>query len=54
MHRLVAVLFEVFLVALILQHHLWVTMDQPVSILHLSNIQLILQLLPLPTPRNGS
>lgn len=41
-HSLVAVLFEVFLVAVVMQHHLWVAVDQPVCMLHLGHTQLVL------------
>lgn len=51
---LVAVLFEVFLVAVVLKHNLWVTVDQPVCILQLRWTQLVLQLLAFTTPRDRS
>lgn len=47
-------LFEVLLVALVLQNHLGVTVDQPVGVLHVGNVQLILQLLSFPATRNRS
>jgi len=47
-------LFEVFLVAVVLKHGLWVTVDQPVSILQLRWTQLVLQFLSFPTTRDRS
>lgn len=47
-------LFEVFLVAVVLKHDLWVTVGQPVSILQLRWTQLVLQFLSFTTTRDRS
>ena len=41
-------LLEVLLVAVVLEDHLGVAVDQPIGALHLRGVQLVLQLLALP------
>lgn len=48
LHSLVAVLFEVLLVAVIMQDHLRVAGSKPVCVLYLRKQHLVLRFLPLP------
>ena len=50
---LVAVLLEVLFVAVVLQYHLRIAVDQPVRIVQLRQTQLVLQLLALTTAGYG-
>lgn len=52
-HVLVAVVFEVFLVAVVLKHVLWVVFPEPLSFVDVKRAGLCLHLLTLSTPRDG-
>lgn len=54
LHSLVAVLFEMFLIAVIMEKHLWVTAGHPVSVLQLWLGQWGFQLLAFPAPGHRS
>ncbi len=51
-HLLVAVLFEVFLVAVVLKHVLWVVFPEPLSFVDVKRTGLGFHLLTLSAPRD--